>query len=47
MNWANDAKFVIEPVWQFIPCGTAFHLVQFVAVSLGLGWIHRNRAAAS
>jgi len=42
MVFATAAKFMIEPVWQFVMYGTAFQIIQFVMTGAALGWIHRK-----
>ncbi len=42
MVFATAAKFMIEPVWQFVAYGTAFQIIQFVSTGAALGWIHRK-----
>jgi len=43
MVLATAAKFQIEPVSQFFIYGTLFQLIQFVAVGIVLGLLHRTK----
>jgi hypothetical protein len=40
MVFATAAKFVIEPVADFVMLGTAFQIIQFVAVGIVIGLIN-------
>ncbi len=40
MVFATAAKFLIEPVGEFVLLGTAFQLLQFVLVGLAIGWVN-------
>ena len=46
MVFATAAKFTIEPVSDFILLGTAFQLLQFVAVGIAIGLTHRSAIKA-
>ena len=46
MVFATAAKFAIEPVSQFLVYGTAFQFLQFLAVGIVLGLIHRPTRSA-
>lgn len=41
MVLATAAKFNIEPIAQFVAYGTAFQILQFSAVGIGLNFVHR------
>ena len=42
MVFSTAAKFLIEPVTQFVLLGTAFQFLQFLLVGIVLGVIHRQ-----
>ena len=40
MVFATAAKFVIEPVFDFVLYGTVFQIIQFTLVGMTIGLIH-------
>ena len=42
MVLTTGAKILIEPIWDFIFLGTAFHLIQFILVGISFGFIHKR-----
>lgn len=47
MVFATAAKFKIEPISQFVVLGTAFQVLQFIAVGVAIGWAYGRSPLAT